>query len=36
MTNIKNTIEANRIYQRKSREQNRSTKMGNDLKRKSC
>lgn len=36
MTNIKKTIEVNRIYQRKSREQNRSTKMGNELKRKSC
>ena len=36
MTNIEKTRENNRIYQRKSREQNRSTKMGNELKRKPC
>lgn len=36
MTNIEKTRENNRIYQRKSREQNRSTEMGNELKRKSC
>jgi len=36
MTNIEKTIEANTIYQRKSREQNRSTKIENELERKSC
>ena len=31
MTNIEKTRENNRIYQRKSREQNRLTEMGNGL-----
>ena len=35
MTNIEKTRENNRIYQRKSREQNRFTEMGSGLKRKS-
>ena len=35
MTNIEKTRENNRIYPRKSREQNRFTEMGNGLKRKS-